>query len=375
MKLYASMIAIGLVGCGAPAKPQPPSLVHGDWVTSTTEPYKGKQDDIFFVSPTVGFYGNGAGKIFRTNDAGATWTKVLEQPGTYIRALGFIDEQHGFAGNIGPDSFPGVTDETLLYRTDDGGVSWKPVTLPDADGARGVCAIDILSTDAVNAGHPLHKDLVHVGGRVNGPASLFASDDAGTSWKRLPLPPQVAMILDVKFVDSSVGFLFAGTDPDAAKSHGLILKTLDSGRTWKTVYESTRPYELMWKGSCPTRTTCYATLQNYSGQVADDPALASQVSPQRYVVKTEDGGATWRELPLINDVAVMEFGIGFVDEQHGWVGAVPSGFETVDGGAHWTAVPTMPLAANKLRIVRDGTGAHLWAIGLDVRHLDLTPSP
>jgi len=28
-----------------------------------TEVYKGKQDDLYFVSPKVGFYGNGAGKI------------------------------------------------------------------------------------------------------------------------------------------------------------------------------------------------------------------------------------------------------------------------------------------------------------------------
>ena len=354
-----------------PPPPQQPWVAAGDWQLAPTEPYKGKQDDLYFATPQVGFYGNGLGRIFRTTDGGASWTKILDQPGTFWRAIGFLDEHRGFAGNIGPDYYPGVTDDTMLYRTDDGGATWAPVALPDANGARGVCAIDILAVDAVNAGHRLHKEIVHVGGRVGGPASLFASDDGGATWRRLPLPAEVAMILDVKFVDPSTGFVFAGTDPDVVQSHGLIAKTTDGGRTWKTVYESTRGYELMWKGTCPTRRTCYATLQNYTGEAAQDPAAHVTPVASRFVVKSDDGGDTWRELPVVDDASMQEFGIGFVDDRHGWIGALPTGFETIDGGATWKPVASMPKAANKLRVVVDGDTAHVWSIGLDVRHLDL----
>ena len=91
------------------------------------------------------------------------------------------------------------------------------------------------------------------------------------------------------------------------------------------------------------------------------------------MVKTTDGGATWKEVPLVEQADVRQLGIGFVDEQHGWVGAMPHGFETTDGGATWKPVPSMPKATNKIRIVRKGTGAEVWAIGLDVRHLTLVP--
>ncbi|MEN9795622.1 MAG: hypothetical protein RLZZ150_599, partial [Bacteroidota bacterium] len=80
------------------------------WTKLKTEEYPGKQDDIFFVNPNFGFYGNGSGKIFRTTDAGATWKTVFEQKGTYVRCLAFTDEKHGVMGNIGPGYFPGVTD-------------------------------------------------------------------------------------------------------------------------------------------------------------------------------------------------------------------------------------------------------------------------
>lgn len=346
-----------------------PALVaSGGWQVSPSEPFRGKQDDLVFVSPTRGFYGNGDGKLFRTDDRGASWHKILDQPGTFVRAVGFLDEQRGFFGNLGPDAFPGVTDPRLLYRTDDGGQTWTPVELPDVAGARGVCAIDILTLDAVNAGFRNHKQLVHVGGRVGGPAALFRSDDAGATWKRLALPPEVAMILDVKFLDPSLGFVFAGSDPDVSASHGLIARTQDGGLTWKVVYQSRRPFELMWKGSFPSRRVGYASLQNYSTGAVEPPEA------HRYVVKTEDGGATWRELPLVEQADVQELGIGFVDDRHGWVGAMPHGFETTDGGATWTPAPAMPKASNKLRIVRDGDTADVWAIGLDIRHLRLVPS-
>ena len=378
-----ALVAFLVAACGPAAAPPvhtpPPPADHplvpvGDWQVAKTEVYKGKQDDLYFVSPQIGFYGNGAGKIYRTDDAGTSWRQVLAKPGTYIRAVGFLDERRGFAGNIGPDSFPGVTDTTLLYRTDDGGGSWQPVALPDADGARGVCAIDILAVDAVNAGHRLHKEIVHVGGRVGGPAALYASDDGGAAWRRLPVPPEVAMILDVKFVDVSTGFLFAGSDPDVTKSNGIIAKTTDSGRTWKIVYRSARPFELMWKGAFPSRAIGYASLQNYTGEAAADPEAHVTPVAARFVVKTTDGGDTWAELPVTADAAMQEFGIGFVDDQRGWIGALPQGFATTDGGRRWQPAPGMPKAANKLRVVKDGTGAHVWAIGVDVRHLDLVPA-
>jgi hypothetical protein len=91
-----------LFGCGGrtaptplppPTKPEPILVASGDWQTSPTEAYRGKQDDIYFATPKLGFYGNGAGKIFRTTDGGTTWQQVFEQTGTFVRALGFLDEK------------------------------------------------------------------------------------------------------------------------------------------------------------------------------------------------------------------------------------------------------------------------------------------
>lgn len=320
-----------------------------DWRVLPTEPFQGKQDDIHFVSPVVGWYGNGAGKLYRTLDGGESWTKVWEQPGTFIRALGFVDRRRGFLGNIATDYFPTGTDPRPLYRTGDGGATWAPVEAEGIGAVRGICGIDVLAGGQV----------IHAAGRVGGPAAMLRSIDGGTSWRVRDLSAVAGMILDVKFLDPRHGFLCAATSSDIQHAEALILRTRDGGQNWEPVYRSARRFENVWKMHFPTRRVGYATVQNY------EPGTT-----RRVIVKTEDGGATWRELPLVDDARVREFGIGFVDERWGWAGTSTSGFETRDGGLSWT--PTeMGRAVNKIRIVRGGGRTRAFAIGTQVLRRDI----
>ena len=119
------------------------------------------------------------------------------------------------------------------------------------------------------------------------------------------------------------GIACAATNEDISLSNALILKTIDGGKNWKNVYQSTRPYETTWKISFPSKKVGYATIQSYNPD--------TKVSQQR-IAKTIDGGTTWNEINLVNDASAREFGIGFIDENHGFVGTMNSGFETKDGG-------------------------------------------
>jgi photosystem II stability/assembly factor-like uncharacterized protein len=330
------------------------------WIKLPTEPYRGKQDDVVFIDALTGWYGNGAGKLFHTTDGGQTWTKQLDRPGTFVRALGFVDKDLGFLGNIGPDYFPGVTDTTPLYRTRDGGTSWEPITI-EGPAVTGICAIDVLKTRFINAGVLENRVTVRAGGRVGGPALLATSRDGGETWSSEDLSALTAMILDVQFVDERIGFICGATDTDVAQSRALILRTGDGGRSWSRVYEGTRPFELTWKMSFPTETTGYVTVQSYN----PDTTVSARV-----FAKTADGGLTWTEMPLVDNAAVREFGIGFIDENRGWIGAVPNGFETRDGGVTWAPVQ-MGNAVNKVRVVPHAGGTVVFGIGVELHRLDL----
>ncbi|AIF48850.1 WD40/YVTN/BNR-like repeat-containing protein [Dyella japonica] len=334
----------------APLTPQAGS----HWQKLPTEPYKGKQDDIYVVNRDVAFYVNGKGNIWRSMDGGHSWQNVLKQPGTYFRSIGMVDARHGYAGNIGTGYYPGVTDSTPLYETTDGGDHWQTVTRVPGPAMQGVCGIDILHPDG--AAHDSAATVIHAAGRVNGPARLLNSLDGGKTWTNTDMTPWIAMIVDVKFFDAMNGVIYGGSDADLSKSHAVIITTHDGGAHWTRAYESKRPSELIWKGSFPTRRVGYATIQSYDTDAR---------STQRWVAKTTDGGKTWSELPLVDDKEVNEFGVGFANADLGWVGTTKGGFETKDGGKHWEHVE-MGRVVNKIRVLPDGQHFTAYAIGSDV---------
>ncbi|MCA3060597.1 MAG: hypothetical protein ING60_12355 [Rhodocyclaceae bacterium] len=331
------------------------------WQKLNTVAYRGKQDDISFVDDKTGWYGNGAGKLYRTTDGGNSWQEQLSKPGTFVRTVGFVDAQRGFMGNVGTDYYPGVTDTNPLYETRDGGVTWSVVPQSRISGplVKGLCAIDILKKQSIYQGVLQDRTIIHAAGRVGGPGFVMRSLDGGESWKVLDLNQQVGPILDIKFFDENNGLVFAGTDANVEKSNALILQTRDGGATWKKVYQSTRPYENTWKASFPTRKTGYVTVQSY------DPDKSAS---KRVVAKTTDGGNTWSEIPLVDEHAVRQFGIAFADEQTGWVGTSTTGFQTVDGGVTWSRV-NMGRAVNKIRLIPTADGLVGYAIGVDVHKL------
>lgn len=338
-----------------------PKSAATQWTKLNTEAYPGKQDDIYFVDSKLGFYGNGAGKIFRTSDGGETWQKVFEQKGTFVRCLAFTDEKHGVMGNVGPGYFPGVTDPEPLYRTEDGGTTWTAVTEIAGEPVVGLCAFDIVQVPFVNAGKLDYRPRIIGVGRVGGPAAYVWSDDLGKSWKQGKLPEIGVMAFDVKFLDDRRGFIASATHADVSQSQALILATEDGGTTWREVYRSTRPFELTWKLSFPTREVGYCTIQSYN---------PDQTASARFVAKTTDGGKTWHEIPLVNDHRFREFGIAFLDENTGWVGAAPHGFSTTDGGQTWSKAE-FGNAVNKIRVLPTSEGVAVYAIGLEVHRLQL----
>lgn len=329
------------------------------WRKLPTEPYRGKQDDIAFVDALTGWYGNGAGKLYRTLDGGETWSLAFERPGTFIRALGFATASEGYLGNVGVGYYPGVTDTRPLYKTRDGGASWAPVNAEGIEKVAGICGIDVRPIRLIDQGVLRETHMVHAAGRVGGPAAMLRSIDGGESWTVIDMSDHAGMILDVRFFDRETGFVCAATSPDVEKARALILATADGGRTWKRVYEGARPLENCWKMTFPTRKVGYATVQSYDER-----------NPKRIFVKTTDGGRTWREHPLVEDAAAREFGIGFADAKRGWIGTAKSGFETRDGGKTWSPV-SFGRAVNKIRIVsRPDGGLRAFAVGVEVHRLD-----
>lgn len=300
----------------------PVNSLNFTWTKLDTEHYKGKQDDIFFISENTGWYVNGYGKIFHTIDAGKTWQLQLEKQGTFFRCINFIDSLTGFVGTVGTDYFPNVTDTIALYKTTDGGSTWHPVSYK-GQYVKGLCAIDHVKEAFVNHGELGYKHHIYCVGRVGSPANLLVSHDNGLTFTSMDMSKYCNALYDIKMMNKNEGFACASVGEDLEKSHAAILYTNDQGTTWKKVYESSRGYEISWKICFPSNEVGYATLQSYNPD--------SSVSTQRFI-KTTNGGKKWREYQLCRDYKSRPFGIGFINLLEGYIGTMNTGYHTVDGG-------------------------------------------
>ncbi len=326
------------------------------WKKLETEQYKGKQDDIAFVDENTGWYVNGFGNIFHTEDGGATWQNQLKKEGTFFRTIAFIDKNVGFAGTVGTDYFPNVKDSIPLYGTKDGGKTWNPVKYK-GPYVKGLCSIDVVKEQIINSGNIDYKYHLYAVGRVGSPANLMVSHDGGATWTSNTMQKDCKMLFDIKMFNKNEGFACAASSDAMEKSNAVILKTSNGGKTWQKVYQSKRPFECTWKASFPSKKVCYVTIQSYN---------TDEKVNQQHVAKTTDGGKTWKELDLIADAKSREFGVGFIDENHGFIGTMNSGFETKDGGKTWIKID-LGMACNKIRIYKTQEGkSYGYAIGVNV---------
>lgn len=148
-------------------------------------------------------WGNDSGRrgTFRSTDAGATWTKLPENPAAYV-----------MAGSATKGSlFAGVAQG--LSRSDDGGETWTPVT-PLAGGWVIAVATDPSDAERVFAFSERGMKL---------------STDGGTTWDpSLGGLPPTAKILSIA-VSPADGSIVYAADPTT------IYVSKDGGKTWSVV--------------------------------------------------------------------------------------------------------------------------------------------
>jgi photosystem II stability/assembly factor-like uncharacterized protein len=331
------------------------------WVKLNTDPYKGKQDDIYFVNENIGWYINGYGKIYKTQNGGETWTMQLEQKGTFFRCIAFIDSMTGFAGTVGTEYFPDVTDTIPLYSTKDGGKTWVPMPI-NGNYVKGLCAIDIVKETYINHGEIGYKYHVFGVGRVGSPSNFIVSHDDGQTFTSMDMSKYCSALYDIKMLNKKEGFACASTNEDVEQSHASILQTKDGGQTWKKVFETKRPFEISWKMFFPSKKIGYSTIQSYN------PDSTKNV---QHFAKTIDGGKTWKEYELCTDYKARSFGVGFISDSNGFIGTMNSGYETKNGGKNWDKID-LGKACNKIRIMKLPDGkVYGYAIGVNVFKLKL----
>ncbi|TDJ00670.1 MAG: T9SS type A sorting domain-containing protein [Caldithrix sp.] len=315
------------------------------WQTLRNAPVVPRHNDVFFVTPKLGWIVNGSGQIYKTIDGGNSWQLQFEQNVTHFRCVGFLDSLRGWAGNVGFGEF-GTTDTTVMYRTIDGGTNWSPFNSFTGPKPKGLCGMYVLNDSAIFAV-----------GRVRGPSFFAKTTGSGNTWISKDMSAYAAGLIDVYFFHPDSGYAVGLTNVEHSNSSGVVLFTSDGGETWEERFKTGRTGEWCWKISFPSRKVGYVSLQRNSKRPI-------------YFLKTSDGGETWESKVFSNSYYFVQ-GIGFVTEELGWIGGNSSlpAFQTNDGGETWQRAD-FSARLNRLRFLGDSLG---YAVGRSV--YKYTPLP
>lgn len=269
------------------------------------------------VDATTVIAGTELGDLYRSSDAGLTWTRVWNSGRTGSMNEGFFTS---------PTDGYVVESGNLILRTSDGGLTWGYVSSGFAAEFE-----DVKMFDAQR-------------GLVAG-ASIMRTQDGGRSW--IPTTPTSSFasgpLRDLSLVAPAFAF--------AAGNSGMLLKTFDGGSTWQGV-QPPSGYPNGGTGSYSACSFISATEGWIAGSYLE-------------VTHTTDGGATWQQQFVGGSSADGVYDMDFVDAQHGWlVGTFGSGvLRTANGGTTWN-FHAFPSPSGDGRAVDFASPLVGWAAGL-----------
>jgi photosystem II stability/assembly factor-like uncharacterized protein len=267
--------------------------------------------------------------VYRSRDGGRTWQPMGLGQSQHIGRI-LIDPRnsnHVLVAAEGPLWSSGG--ERGVYRSLDGGSTWQRVLHVDDDTGATDLEFDPGNPDVVYAA--IYQRRRHAWGFLaGGPGSgLWKSSDAGATWRRLETGLPSGDL-------GKIGLAVTPADPD------LVYATIEAGEADRGFYRSRD------RGESWERRNGY--LSGGTGPHYYQELEASPHDPERvyqmdvFLHVTRDGGASFDYLETGHDKHSDNHAL-WIDPRHGdhlLVGTDAGLFESFDHGATWRHFPNLP---------------------------------
>lgn len=297
------------------------------------------------------------------------FTPAAPLPALPTPVRGIAADPHASRLYATADVVDSVTGAALgsVWRSDDGGEHWEPISGADpiscreiaVDGAGDVYAFDNELVSASLVPELFHYDAAtgkaeHFSTNFEVPVErrlwadplrrgvlyttknslLYTSADGGHTWTlvaSLNDGTKWIIVNSVSFDPSRAGVLYASTDAG-------IFRSLDSGATW-SLFDATGDGAI---AVAPSRSATLYRVGHYGETLS----------------RSDDGGATWMQLPI----PAFSAGILTIDplsDRSVWTAYYRDLYHSADGGMTWTVEASFPRQIYGMAIDRDGSHLHV----------------
>lgn len=224
-------------------------------------------------------------QLYRTTDGGDSWKRTSDSEGSAsappLQSVYFTDQRSGW----GAGSFPGISDalnewSATLYQTTDAGQTWQPIALDEpAELPRGfTSAVKACGTRRVffyGSGIAVFSECL----LDSAASTVYSFYHLGIGGAAAPLSGRSAPLYHdmLDFIDAQNGWRLT---PDPSGGYDLQ-RTQDGGQVWTTLQR------VIWEGDLDF-------LNAYDGY------MLAHVGEALVLLVTHDGGVTWGEIrPIV----------------------------------------------------------------------------
>ncbi len=224
-------------------------------------------------------YGDG---VYKSTDAGKTWKKMGLEKTQHIARIVIHPTNPDIVFIAAQGALYGPTKERGIYKSTDGGLSWKQVLyVNDLTGCNEL-SMDLSTPEVLYASmwhHQRKPNMVVSGGSGSG---LYKSTDGGETWKQIHngLPEEKGKMA-IAVSQANPNKVYALVESDSDKDKGGLFVSNDAGNSWNMISGDNRLVQRAW----------------YYIEVFPDPNDENTV----YVMSAQalrsfDGGASWEEI-------------------------------------------------------------------------------
>ncbi|HUQ50071.1 MAG TPA: sialidase family protein, partial [Terriglobales bacterium] len=254
------------------------------------------------------YVGVASGGVWRTDNNGTTWTPVFENEGSYSIGTVAMDPKDSniiWVGTGENNSQRSVGYGDGVYRSDDGGKSWKHMGLKKSEHIARIL-ID-----------PRDSNVIYVAsqGPLWGPGGdrgLYKSTDAGKTWKHSLNISENTGVTDVVMDPTNPDVLYAATYQRRRHVYSFINggpesaihKSTDAGATWTKLKSGLPTVDIGRVGLAISATdpnVLYATVE--------------AAERKGGIFRTRDRGATWEKRNDF-DATAMYYSTIYVDPKN-----------------------------------------------------------